>query len=127
MQDQDPLLLHALDRDKLDVRPRGRLADRRGVGGIVLLALLDEGFDRFGGNQLHRMTEAAENARPVMRGATGLHHHRATLLLLEEGDQLAPAHLALELYLSTFVDAVDLEDGLGGIQANHAKGPSPNN
>jgi hypothetical protein len=55
-----------------------------------------------------------------MRGTTGLHHHRATFLLLEEGDQLAPAQLALELCLSSFVDAVDLEDGLGGIQTDHA-------
>src|SRR3954453_23614072 len=77
-------------------------------------------FDRFGGNQLHRMTKASQNAGPVMRGATGLHHHRATFLLLEECDQVAPAHLALEFHLSSHVHAVDLEDGLGGIQANHA-------
>src|SRR5689334_25287537 len=55
-----------------------------------------------------------------MCGATGLHHYYATFLLLEEGDQVAPAHLALELRLSGLVDAVDLEDGLGGIQADHA-------
>src|SRR5436305_204511 len=83
---------------------------RRGVGGIILLALLDEGFDRFGGKQLHRVTKAAEDTRPVMRGATGLHHHHTTLLLLKEGDQVAPAHLALELHLSRLVHAVDLED-----------------
>src|SRR6185437_9756865 len=64
-------------------------------------------------------TEAHQNARPVMRGTTSLHHHRATFLLLEECDQLAPAHLALELCLSSLVHAVDLEDGLGSIQANH--------
>src|SRR4051795_4446819 len=85
------------------------------------LPFLTKGLTASGANQLHRMTKATENARPVMRGTTGLHHHRATFLLLEECNQVAPAQLALELYLSGLVDAVDLEDGLGGIQADHAK------
>src|SRR3954453_14504356 len=41
-------------------------------------------------------------------------------LLLEECDQLAPAQLTPEFHLSGLVHAVDLEDGLGGIQADHA-------
>src|SRR6478609_11575943 len=61
------------------------------------LPYLDEGFDRCGGKQLHRVTKAGQNARPVMRGTTGLHHHRATFLLLEERYQVTPTHLALEL------------------------------
>src|SRR6201994_2642974 len=120
MQRQDALLLYGLDRHELDVGPRSRLADRRSVGGIVLLALLDKGFHRFGGDQLHRVTKARQNARPVMCGATGLHHYYATFLLLEEGDQVASAHLALELHLSGLVHPVNLEHGLGGIQADHA-------
>jgi len=54
-----------------------------------------------------------------MGSATGLHHDRARLLLLKEEDQLTPAQLPLDLRLSSLVHAMDLEDGLGGIQTNH--------
>jgi hypothetical protein len=52
MQGQDALLLHVLGRNELHVGPRGGHADRRGIGRIVLLSLLHEGFDGFGGNHL---------------------------------------------------------------------------
>src|SRR5271156_1326783 len=54
-----------------------------------------------------------------MGSATGLHHDRAGRLLLKKRDQLAPAQLPLDLRLSSLVHAMDLEDGLRGIQANH--------
>jgi hypothetical protein len=86
MQGQHALLLHGLGRHELGIGPGSGFADRCGVGRIVLLALLHERFDRFGGNQFYCVTEAGEHPRPVMRGATGLHHHRATFLFLEERD-----------------------------------------
>ena len=119
MQGQDALLLYGLGRDELSIGSGGGFADRCGIGRIVLLTLLHEGFDGFGCNQFHRVTEAGEYARPVMRSATGLHHHRAAFLFLEERDQLAPAQFPLDLHLSSLVHAMDLEHGLGCIQADH--------
>ena len=119
MQGQDALLLHVLGWHELHAGPRGGIADRRRIGRIVLLSLLHEGFDRFGGNQFHRVTEAGQQPRPVMGGATSLHHDRAALLFIEERDQLAPAQFAPDLHLSGLVDTVDLEHGLGCIQADH--------
>ena len=86
MQGQDALLPHVLGWHELYAGPGGGLTDRRGIGSIVLLALLHERFDRFGCDQLHCMAEAGEYARPVMGGATGLQHDCAALLFLEERD-----------------------------------------
>src|SRR4051794_41899373 len=65
------------------------------------------------------MPEADQHAGPVVRRAARLHDDRAGLLLLEERPQLAPPQLAPDLGLSGRVHGVDLEDGLGGIQADH--------
>jgi hypothetical protein len=54
-----------------------------------------------------------------MAGATGLEEHGASRLLLAEPDQLAPMQLALEHRPATLVDAMDLKDGLRGVQPDH--------
>jgi hypothetical protein len=40
--------------------PQRGLAQRRGVGGVVLFAFLHERSDRFGRDQLHRMSKAGQ-------------------------------------------------------------------
>jgi hypothetical protein len=55
----------------------------------------------------------------VVRGTACLHDQGAARLPLEEGDQLAPLQLALELDRAARVDAVELEHRLGDIQADH--------
>jgi hypothetical protein len=119
MQGQDALLLQALGWYERHVWPGRGLADCGDVGGVVLLALLDERPDRLGRDQLHGMSKAGQHARPVMSGAARLHHDRASCLIFKEGDQLAPTQLALDLCLAGFVHGVDLKHGLGGIQADH--------
>jgi hypothetical protein len=66
MQGQDALLLNVLGWYELHVGPRGGFADRGGIGRVVLLSLLHEGFDRLGRDQLHVVSESGEHARPMM-------------------------------------------------------------
>jgi len=54
-----------------------------------------------------------------MGGTARLHDDGAGLQLVEERDQFAPSQLALDLNLSGLVHAVNLKDGLGGVQADH--------
>ena len=54
-----------------------------------------------------------------MRRAARLQNDDAGLLLLEERDQVVPLQLALQLQLSGLVNGVNMENGLGGIQADH--------
>src|SRR5947208_15706118 len=61
------------------------------------LPFLTKGLTASGAISFTVVTKAAQNARPVMRGTTGFHHHRATFPFLEEANQLAPAHRVLEL------------------------------
>lgn len=76
---------------ELHVGPGGGRAKCGCVGGIVLLALLYEGPDRLGRDQLHVVPKTDQHADPVVRRAAGLQDDRASLLLLEERDQLAPS------------------------------------
>jgi hypothetical protein len=114
------LLLHTLDGHEPHLGPGPGHAQGRGICGVVLLAFFHERPDRLGRDQLHLVPKAAQQARPVMAGTTGLEDHGASGLLLEERDQLAPAQLALEHHPSTLVNAVDLEDRLCGVQPDHA-------
>jgi hypothetical protein len=120
MQGKDALLLQALHGDELRVGPGRGGADRRGIGRVVLLAPLDERLRRLGRDQLHLVAEPAQHASPVMGRTAGLHDHGAARLSLEEGDQLVAPQLALELDLAPRVDAMEVEDGLGGVDADHA-------
>src|SRR4051795_8825615 len=86
---------------------------------VVLPAPLDERPHRLGCDQLHLVAEAAQQAAPVMAGTAGLEEHGASRLLLEEPDQLAPVQLAPEHRPATLIEAVDLKDGLRGVQPDH--------
>ena len=81
------LLLPRLYRHETHRRPRGRLADRLGVGGVVLLPLHERlHVDRR--DQLHLMTELLELSAPVVRARTGLHRYDASRLRRHEAQHL---------------------------------------
>src|SRR4029453_19616189 len=109
MQAEDPLLLQALGSDEPRIGLGCGDADRRRVGGIVLLASLHERSDRLRSDQLHLVSEAAQYTGPMVRRTARFHDNGAARLPLEEWDQLAPPQLALELRLAGRVDAVELE------------------
>jgi len=75
--------LLALGSDKAHGRALGRLADRLGISGIVLLAL-HERLDVSRWDQPDHMPERADLARPMMGAAAGLHGHRAGWLTCQE-------------------------------------------
>ena len=76
MRHEGRLLVDRLDGDEPHGRPGHRLADRGGIGGIVLAAphvRLHVGWR----HQPDRMAELDEFARPVMRRGAGLHADQA--------------------------------------------------
>jgi hypothetical protein len=114
VQDQHALLIFRLDRNEAHVRPRHRLADRLGVGGVVLLPLhvrLHIGRR----DQPHLMPERRDLARPVVGGGAGLHAHKAGFKLREKIQHSAPPQFLLQNHRSLGVDAVKLKDGFGQI------------
>jgi hypothetical protein len=119
MHSQSSLLFKALGRHELRLRPGGGGAERRCIGSVVLLASLDEWFDRLRRNQLYLVPEAAQHTSPVMRRTARLQNDSAGLLPLEERDQLTPLQLALQVRLAACVHAVDLEYGLCRIETDH--------
>jgi hypothetical protein len=70
-------------------RALGGLADRLGIGGIVLLPL-DERLDVRRRDQPDSMPEHANLARPMMGAAAGLHSNGAGWLGRKERANLAP-------------------------------------
>ena len=72
---QHALLLDGLDGDKAHRRPRRRLADRRGVAGVVLAAraLAAVGLDQLRPDDACVQTKRHELPRPVVRARAGLH------------------------------------------------------
>ncbi len=88
MQHQLPLLLDRFDLHKTHGRPPHRLADRLGIGGIVLVAL-DVGLHVLRRHQPHLMAKLREFTRPIVRRGAGLHADLARRQRLEERQNLA--------------------------------------
>ena len=72
VQAHHALLFAGLDRHEAHARPRRRLADRRGVGGVVLAALAFHAVrrDEVRRNQPRIQPQRAQPARPVVRAAS---------------------------------------------------------
>jgi hypothetical protein len=68
---QRRLLLDRFDRHKPHGRPAHRFANRLGIDRVVLAAL-DVGFDVLRRHQQHLVPQAAQQPRPVVRGAARL-------------------------------------------------------
>ena len=89
MQREDPLLLHALDRDRLDARLLHRLPDRACVVRIVLV-VAHEWPDHLRRKQPNLVTELLQPACPMLRTAAGLHRHQARRAVGEVLQKLRP-------------------------------------
>ena len=102
----------AYDRDDV-------LADRLGIGHVVLLPL-DKGLDVRRRDQLHHVAELGDLAPPLMSAATGLHGDRAGRERCQECQKLAAAQLLAKHNSSRAVGPMELKHVLGEIQSDGA-------
>jgi hypothetical protein len=109
-----------------DRRPPDRLAARRSIGRIVLVAL-DIGLHVLGRHQPYIMTEPCELARPVVGRRTRFHADQTGREFGKEGQHLCASQRPVEGHLVVAVDAVHLKDVFGKIDADgdnlHVDGP----
>jgi hypothetical protein len=117
MQDQHALLLFALHRHEAHVRPCHRLADRLGIGRVVLAAL-EVGLDVARRHQPDLMAKRSQFPGPMVRGRAGLDADQAWRKVSEELQQLRPPQLLSNDDRADGGDAVDLKDSLGDIQTD---------
>src|SRR4051794_38593602 len=113
------LLVRALEGHKPHGRALGGLADRFGIGHVVLLAL-DKGLHVSGRDQLHRVAELGNLAAPKVSAATCFQGHRAGREGCKERENLAAAQLLAKDNSSRAVGSVQLKDVLGEIQSDGA-------
>src|SRR5215468_6514158 len=92
MQHQPALLLSRFDLHKTHGWTPHGLADCRGIGRIVLVAL-DVGLDVFRWHQSYLVAELREFTRPVMGRAASLHADQTRWQRFEERQHLAPPKL----------------------------------
>jgi hypothetical protein len=116
---QSPLLLGRLERHKAHRRTAHRLADRRRVRRIGLVAL-HIGLHVPRWHQPNVVAELPELARPVMRPRARFHPNQAWRQLGEGGEHLAAPQLLLQHHLALGTDAVRLKHVLGEIQTDRA-------
>jgi hypothetical protein len=115
MQHQPALLLGRFDLHETHGRTPDRLADRLGVGGIVLVAL-DVGLHVLRRHQPNLVTELRQLARPIVCRGAGLHADETRRQRFEERQHLAAPKLLPNNDLLGRVDPVDLKHVLGDIQ-----------
>src|SRR3954451_22807371 len=113
------LLVRALEGYKAHGGTLSGLADRFGIGHVVLLSL-DERLDVSRRDQLHRVAKLGDLAAPVVGAATGLHGHRAGRERGQERQKLAAAQLLAKDHRARAVSPMELKDVLGEIEADGA-------
>jgi hypothetical protein len=109
VQHQRRLLRLALDRDEAHRRPCHRLADGRGVGGVVLAAP-EVGLDVLRRHQPDLVPELPELARPEVGGRASLHADEAGLQPGEEGVHLGAPQPPFQDHAAGRIHAVDWSD-----------------
>ena len=121
MEHQRALLLGALNRHEAHRRPCDCLADRRGIGSIVLAAL-HVGLHLARWHQPHIVAKLSQLASPVLRRGARLHADEARRQLAEKLKHLAASKrlLFLENRLAESINAMHLENGLGEIDPDRA-------
>ena len=94
-----------------------RLADRLGVGGVILLSA-DIGLYIARRHQPHVVTKRADLPRPEVRRRACFHAHQARWQTFEELQHLGAAKLLPDGGCAPCVNAVNLEHRLGKIDPN---------
>jgi hypothetical protein len=117
MQHQLALLLGRFDLHETHGRASHRLADRLGIGSVILVAL-DIGLHVPRWHQTNPVAKLRELTRPIMGGGTRFHADEARRQRLEELQHLAAPELLPNDDLLGRVDPVNLEHVLGDIQAD---------
>ena len=117
MQHQLTLLLGRFDLHKTHGWAAHRLADRLGVGSIVLVAL-DVCLHIPRRHQTNLVTKLREFTRPIMSCGASLHTDQAWRQRLEELQHLAAPQLPPNDDLLGHVDPVNLKHVLGDIQTD---------
>ena len=117
MDGQRRLLLLRLDRHKAHRRAGHRLADRRGIGRIVLVAL-EIGLDVLRRHQPHLVPERTDLTRPVVRRGTSLDPDQASGQTGKEAQDLAAPQRLAHHDLARAIDCVHLKHLLSQIEAD---------
>src|SRR5271157_2406978 len=117
--DATRLLCFVLYRNETHARPLSRLADRLGIGGVVL-SPLHERLDVGRRYQSDRMTKLRDLSSPIMRATAGLQSNQPSGLRPKEFKQLGPGVPLAEQDISRRIHAVSLENLLRDIQTDRA-------
>ena len=115
MAHQRGLVLDRAYRNEALARPPFRLADRRRVDCVALVAP-DIGLHVRRRNELHREAERLQLPPPVMRRGTGLHRHHAPRKRVEKLQKRSAIDRASNDNLTRRIDRVNPEDPLGQIK-----------
>jgi hypothetical protein len=114
MQYENTLLLLGLHRHEAHVGSGDGLADRLGVGGVVLLPFHIR-LHLSWRDQPDFVTKRCDLTRPVMRCGTSLHTDQARLQLAEKAEHCTSPQLLLQNNRAISINAVELKDGLGDV------------
>ena len=113
----DILLLDGFDRNETHAGTPHGFADRFSIVGVVLVSF-DVGLHELWGDELDRVPQFTEPARPVVRTGTGFQPDQTGGQTLEELHHLTAPQLAAQERFAVTIDAVYLEDFLCQINAN---------
>src|SRR5260370_42706918 len=104
-------VLSPLHRPKAHRWPGGRLGDRFGVSGVLLLAT-HKRLDVNRWNEPHVVPETADRPSPLVRRRARFHRHDGARLLSQEAEQLCPRHLLAQYRTAVLRRGTSLEDSL---------------
>ena len=124
MDGLDVLLRDRLDGDEAHVRALCGLADRLGIGRVVLVRL-HERLDELRRDQAYLVPIGAEQPRPVVRAPARLHRDRAGRQIGNEFAQTRPGQLLAQHLPPVAIDAKQVEAALGQIDTQHLDGVRP--
>src|SRR5262245_4897524 len=108
-----------LDRHKAHRRAHSRLADRFGIGGIVLVAL-DVRLHVLRRHQPHLMAKRAQLPRPVVRRRARLQANQTWRQSTEERQNLRTPKLLAQNRRSLCIDPVHLKNMLRQVQSDRS-------
>src|SRR5215813_9311942 len=109
-----------LHRHKPHRRPHNRLADRRSIRRVVLVAR-DVGLHVLRRHQSHLVAKRTQLARPLVRRRTRLHPNNAARQPAEERQNLSTPKLLAQNRRSLCIDSVHLKNMLRQVQSNRRK------